>query len=325
MGRLWPRAPPRAPASRGQPTAGSRERHVRVGLLLTRAALPTLLCLCLCLCLCVACHDGKLDLFQSVPPAPSNLADGGQDMPPVRDGSIPGQISAQAGDGAVVPDAAVIPDAAVVPDAAVNPDAAVPSDVRDAAAPMLREDRLLDDFDDGDSDALDSGQGWYVFGDNNQQPSLGFPEEPGRGRVARTAGQGFTGWGAGMGLNLQGLQEEPGGSSEVFDARGYLGLRFDARLGEQAVGRVVHVSVLDPCGPDCQHRFSTPVTLSGSWASYEARFDQLEPVQENVSDAPLEISRLVGISFIHWNEAVATPLEDFDVLVDNVQFFGITP
>ena len=188
---------------------------------------------------------------------------------------------------------------------------------------------MIDNFEDGDGALLPNGgrQGyWYTFNDETvggtQTPAadMVLPEAGGANGTAyaiHTTGNGFTVWGAGMGIDFN----NPGGDMSVknpWDGSGYTGIVLMAR-GSGQVRASVQVSATTPiaeggtCAADCDPH-GTFLNLTNSWQQYVLPFGQLS--QEGWgTPAAWDATALVGVQF------KVGPNVSFDFWVDEIGFY----
>jgi hypothetical protein len=253
---------------------------------------------------------------------------------------------------------------------------------------------VIDDMEDGQQNILsDSGRVgiWYIYSDetdgSTQEPSLGFPmwqngvDQPARpcgpnaapltnGRayfntetsckyVARTYGTGQIGFGAGVGVDLNG----EGGVKNPIDASAFRGIGFfirgtaranTVRVNVQdiqttpesaAAARRRGVAACDELAPLCDNpanatnpactivpipcnaHFGFPVTISENWSWQEITFDQMTQAFGS-NGSPLLRSAVVGIQFqvqgadgdANPTMGMLSPIEPFDFSIDNLSF-----
>src|SRR6185503_11395156 len=197
----------------------------------------------------------------------------------------------------------------------------------------------IDDLEDGDDAILALGfrQGfWYAFNDLTpgalQSPALMlFTTTPGgpsgKGACARSYGQGFESWGAGMGLDFNDTGETtPTGMTKraPYDASAYKGIAFAARGtsrmrfavstaavestmgGGTCVGGIGNVGCADSHGVD--------IPLTPEWRTYSVPFDRL--TQEGFGmRVAFDVKKTMAI---HFSVPAGQP---FDYAIDDVGFF----
>jgi hypothetical protein len=195
--------------------------------------------------------------------------------------------------------------------------------IRIGPPPGPPELSLIDSMEDGDGiiDEVEGRQGpWYTYNDEtgNQDPLQGEhcppkyleranPTKYGRSRFAmHTSGTGFTGWGAGVGVDLNNELGGPG--KRLYDASAYSGVGFWIRLGGDA--HSVRLKVLDaqttPPGDGgtctaatgCQNSFGYLMNdLTKEWQYREISWEDL--VQENWGERfpTVQESKLLSIQF----------------------------
>jgi hypothetical protein len=243
---------------------------------------------------------------------------------------------------------------------------------------------LIDDMEDGSQYLLsDSGFTglWYIYNDASlnavQEPSLGFPMYPIAAEdgsalsdvwpprpcgftpqtpffegeafeecqfVARTWGTGQRGWGAGVGLDLNG----EGGTKNPVDASRFGGIGFYA-IGDIR-GDSLRVNVQDvrttPESAEaadrrqiprctntstsrCNDHFGTAVRVTNTWTWIEIPFSCMVPGGWGFpgTGAPFLSSAVVGIQFqitgadpADTGMPTMTPVETFDFAIDNLAF-----
>jgi hypothetical protein len=115
-------------------------------------------------------------------------------------------------------------------------------------------------------------------------------------RSLRTTGEGFTDWGAALGVNLSELTLDP--RLRV--------LRFSAR---SASGRDVAFQVIDKDGM----RFTHTLAVTSTWQEYAVRLDQLYVAQGDAF-VLLDVS---AVSTLHW---FLFGGDAFDLWLDDVVF-----
>ncbi len=244
---------------------------------------------------------------------------------------------------------------------------------------------LIDDMEDGNQYIIsdDGFNGlWYIYNDESsgstQQPELGFPmtingaagpARPCRGflqstpffasetecnYVAHTSGGGQLGWGAGIGLDLNG----DGGAKNPVDASMFAGIAFFARGNTR--NATLRVKIQDAsstpesaaaadargiprCNPPatapCADHFGFNITnLSNEWQWYAVPWEAMEtenygfldssyfPVHEGGAPIGFHTEALVGIQFqVQGADPADTgmptqPVEDFEFSIDNLGF-----
>jgi len=194
---------------------------------------------------------------------------------------------------------------------------------------------LIDDLEDGNDEIIETTErsgSWYTYNDgtssaqqapaasNAFQPTAGGPNDS--TFMAFTEGQGFTDWGAGMGLDLNGA-DTVGATKGTVDASTYAGVTFTARGNVSisvnlVVDEVLSESLGGLCvadGSDCDDTHQVIVDLKNDWTQYSVSFDSV--IQSGWGKAvAFDPSRLVSIQF-----GVA-PGETFQVAIDNVGFYS---
>jgi hypothetical protein len=158
---------------------------------------------------------------------------------------------------------------------------------------------LIDDLEDGDSRA--DGFGWW-YPTNDRTSSQGWGFEPVSDRensklAVRTHGNGFTNWGAILGVTLR--------ESGPLDASQYGTLQFWARAQPGSVPEML-AQVVDVAGGP----FSAQVTLSEAWTEYRIAFGSFR----SQTDAQLDPTQLLAVQFLF------SPHQSFDVWFDDLAF-----
>jgi hypothetical protein len=253
---------------------------------------------------------------------------------------------------------------------------------------------VIDDMEDGQQNILsDSGRVgiWYIYSDetdgSTQEPALGFPmwpngdEQPARPcgpaaapltglrqyfnsetsckYVARTWGTGQIGFGAGVGVDLNG----EGGVKNPIDASAFRGIGFfirgtaranTVRVNVQdiqttpesaAAARRRGVAACDERAPLCDNpanatnpactvvpipcnaHFGFAVTISPNWSWQEITFDQMTQAFGN-NGSLIRRDAVVGIQFqvagadtdANPTMGELAPIEPFDFSIDNLSF-----
>lgn len=201
---------------------------------------------------------------------------------------------------------------------------------------------LIDDLEDHDGilrecpeDAPRLGT-WYTYNDGMgkwQHPNAGAPFIPRMGGAsnslwsARTDGDGFIEWGAGMGfdLNNPGCSEIGDGCKgnemrEPYDVSEWWGIQFFARSNDKTT-LDLHFKALTmdrvpvedggTCVEHCNEFFVNVKVPSGDWASVECGFEEFRDIH---SDFHLDPTQVVGFQ---WHVAHGEP---FDFSIDDVRF-----
>ncbi len=185
---------------------------------------------------------------------------------------------------------------------------------------------LIDDFDDLDliGEPVDGRAGtWYVYTDESQGcAELSVESEEGGGSL-RVTGEGFSNWGAGVGLGMAWNQQQ----QEVctYDASAYGGVRFRVK-GNAEVRLVVTnqdsiFQSLDGNCPDaegCYDRYGRTITPSSDWQEVEVDFCSL--TQEGWG-TQLPAFNPATITAVNFN---VRSLEPFDVWIDDLTFLPKT-
>jgi hypothetical protein len=238
---------------------------------------------------------------------------------------------------------------------------------------------LIDDMEDGEQNILtDSGRIglWYIYSDETlgatQDPAIGFPMYPNANGVqpprqcpwagggpaasyfvgetsckyvARTNGNGQLGWGAGIGVDLNGQM----GVKNPIDASSFAGIGFFARgtvrmntlrfnvqdvqtTPESAAAADRAVPPIPRCGrtaaEGCNNHFGITISdLSPDWKWYEFPFSMMtQGYQGGFQPAALRTDAVVGIQFqVQGADPAAAgmpmgPAQPFDFSIDNLSF-----
>lgn len=198
---------------------------------------------------------------------------------------------------------------------------------------MMVAPGLIDDMEDKDG-AIITAEGrqgyWYSYSDGTgtmtPDPKKGFtmtaitPPREASTSAAHMAGMGFTMYGGGMGFDLNAM----GTTKSGYDASGYSGVTFFARIGKGASAALrVNISDKDtaPEGGVCNNAkgkcndfHGQDITLTEDWKQYTIKFTDLK--QQGYGDPfpKLLTTALYGMSF-----AVGTKVT-FDVWIDDITF-----
>jgi hypothetical protein len=208
--------------------------------------------------------------------------------------------------------------------------AAAPADAGNEAGALTEE--LIDDMEDGNEFifAVDGRRGTWSVGNDGTPGGEQEPRNPfvmtlipsGRGKskyAAYTSGHGFTGWGTVMLVALNQLNNDP---KEPYDASGYLGVTFWAKVGEGATTkykvRIADVSTL-PEGkvcvlPACNDHHELVDEWSTTWTKYVYWFADLHQEGWGDPQKPFDPAHIYDIEF---QTADAQP---FDFWIDDLAF-----
>jgi hypothetical protein len=206
---------------------------------------------------------------------------------------------------------------------------------------------LIDDLEDGNPQILigDQTGGWWTAADDTggtivpeQSEVTGelAPPEPlleercGSKMAMRVTGQGFTDWGAVMGLNFFWGPNDQGVADVLpYDASSRTGIEFWAKIGDTSTNQVryqVSDSNSEPAGgvcvedggagKNCYDSFGTDLTgLSTAWRHYKIPFAGLS--QRNFG-VPADGVVTTAIYQITFNFMTPSP---FDFTVDDISFY----
>ncbi len=159
---------------------------------------------------------------------------------------------------------------------------------------------LLDDFEDGDTQALVADGWWYLVNDETGTQSFGIElvTRSESMHAIRTQGAGFTDWGAILGLDLA-------GSDAFVDASASKVLHFFARAAQGSA------SELDVVLVDDVAKYWVTITMSSEFQEYSL------PLADFAGEGgvkPVDASALSQLQFF-----VAAP-NAFDYWIDDVEF-----
>jgi hypothetical protein len=216
------------------------------------------------------------------------------------------------------------------------------SDASDAANDVATEAglqiELIDDMEanNGLIIATKNRSGaWFTYNDGTssgvQLPTAGgmfLPAtiSPARGSsklAARTDGQGFTTWGAGMGFNVNdppsGMKQ---GQRSQYDASSYVGFTFYARIGADAGSSAVRFNVpngdTDAAGGSCtacSDYHGVNLTLTSAWQQFVVMYEDMHQLGFGVpSVATFAPKTMYGCEF------KVDPNTAFDVWIDDIAF-----
>jgi hypothetical protein len=210
------------------------------------------------------------------------------------------------------------------------------SDAQEATDPTA----FIDDMEDQNASVLMNGNrtgGWWATGDGSSGgtivPEPGGPALPevipggrcGSQYAMRVTGQGFTDWGALLGVNL--AYDSTGGA--FYDASAYEGITFWARVGDTSTN-VVRVAISDAnsepkggkcvdgggAGEGCFDTFGVTIsTLGTTWQRYKVPFSGLTQRNYGLQAEALDTKTLFIVGF---NVDANTV---FDLWVDDVSFY----
>ncbi|MBN2194347.1 MAG: leucine-rich repeat domain-containing protein [Polyangiaceae bacterium] len=192
---------------------------------------------------------------------------------------------------------------------------------------------LIDDMEDGTGHVCDDGvrRGvWYAFNDEGaeQWPAPRTPGVPiptaeipgGRGesrRAMHTWGGTFTGWGAGIGVDLAfdgatyGLYDASAYDGVTFWVRGELGHTFELRVSDEAT---THQDYGGTCSREPCVANTLDVGYGAEWTHVWVSFDRLDDRSDS-----LDLSRLTNLQFFVRDEP------PFDFWIDDLAFYRGEP
>jgi hypothetical protein len=185
------------------------------------------------------------------------------------------------------------------------------------------EDRLIDDFEDGDLFLAEVGgrNGAWVTGNDDSSGMLTAEASSrcaARGGVAgHFAGAGFTDWGANW---TAVFRNNNGGNAVPYDGQSYSAISFWAAAGPGATAPFevpLGLTTIDDAWnggvcTTCMDYYATTVPLTRQWQRLVVRFDDLVQGGFGVPQIAMRRDQLVG--FILW------PKHQFDIWIDDVRF-----
>jgi len=191
---------------------------------------------------------------------------------------------------------------------------------------------IIDDFEDRDLSSIPPLGGrvgnWYAYGD----PSSVATQEAatvnrGASKVAlRTKGKDFTGWGSGVGVDLN-----HGSSDKLpWDASAYAGVTFWARAVVPADQTTVAVMVVMPdidtdklvkgatCST-CDHHYLKGVQITAGWQRFVVPFSDLtlEPGGVQTNGMPVPAFNKAAVTSVQFRLASG---QTYDLYIDDVAF-----
>ncbi len=199
---------------------------------------------------------------------------------------------------------------------------------------------LIDDMEDQNALVLMNGErsgGWWAAGDGTTGASIvpepggpALPEVIPGGRCGsqyamHVTGQGFTDWGALLGMNL--AYDSSGGA--FYDGSAYEGIGFWARIGDTSTN-TIRVAISDAnsepkggkcvegggAGEGCFDTFGVTIsTLDTDWVKYEVPFRGLSQRNYGLKAEALDTKTLFTVGFN------VEPNTVFDLWIDDVSFY----
>jgi hypothetical protein len=167
----------------------------------------------------------------------------------------------------------------------------------DGAIPGDAATRLIDDFEDRDTQTISHGGWWYTVRDDTSSQYFAVEDDarrPDSAFALHTSGSGFTDWGAAIGVDVAGY----------FAAESFNVLRFLARA---ETPREVSVHLLDGSG---QH-FTRSFEISADWQRYFIYLDEMYIVVDG-QGVPLDVATLHELQWFFFLP------ESFDFWLDDV-------
>jgi hypothetical protein len=187
---------------------------------------------------------------------------------------------------------------------------------------------LVDDFEDGNGEtaANDGRFGyWFTFNDMTaagmQTPADDLPSAPtGSGNASsyayQTAGEGFSEWGAGMGVNVS----QPGTSPCPYNASACDGVSFLFRSNADVTFKVTTAATVPAagggtCTDGCYDPHGKTIVASADWTTVEVKFSEL--VQGGFgTPAAFDPAAMIALQ---WTVAADVA---FDFGIDDVELTG---
>jgi hypothetical protein len=200
-----------------------------------------------------------------------------------------------------------------------------------ADAPLLTEE-LIDDMEDGNNyiPAVAGRRGTWSVGNDATVGSEQTPGNPfvmtlipnGRGQsvyAARTTGHGFTGWGAVMLVTLNQVSNDP---KQSYDASGFLGITFWAKVGADAAGtykiRIADADTLPEgkvcSGTGCNDHHQILATWSTTWTKYTYLFADMHQEGWGTPQKPFDAAHIYDVEF------QTSETQPFDFWIDDLAF-----
>jgi hypothetical protein len=181
---------------------------------------------------------------------------------------------------------------------------------------------VIDDMEDGDGFICESAGrdgGWYTFAANDGVVQFEQGLIPGgRGdswRAAHLTASGLTGWGAGMGVGLNGSGQQlydPGAANGLaFWARGNVPVVVQFRLAETTPAGAPPGTCTNPADCDNHFKFGFPAP-GDQWTEYRVPFTALR--QGAGGSVRFDPSHAVAVEF-------AFPAPDIDIWIDDLRFY----
>lgn len=179
---------------------------------------------------------------------------------------------------------------------------------------------LIDDFEDGDLRVLPKqGRvgGWYAYDDMTPGTRTG-AELKSAGRAGSKnalciSGQGFTGWGGGIGFSFV----EDGSSRKPYDASAYTGITFWARGSATQFRAMLVDKYSDPAASlctSCYDHFQAAFTPSSEWKRYTFSWKQLKQLGFGEAKPNVCAADLYALQF-QWSGS-----QPFELCLDDVAF-----
>ena len=199
------------------------------------------------------------------------------------------------------------------------------------AGVVAAEDRLIDDFEDGDTRiASQAGRGGYWFKSADPNGSAfepdemqiidGGPDHPGKVlHVSGTTSGAQDAWGVLVGANFT--------TEKTYDASSYVGISFRAKVGKDAtfavrfkIGDINTHPDMGVCTA-CWNHFGKDMNLTNEWKEYQVLFSVARQEPFWGSPKPDSITPAALYSF----DFTIKPGQKFDLWIDDIKFLVCAP
>jgi endoglucanase len=177
---------------------------------------------------------------------------------------------------------------------------------------------LVDDVEDGDDkiSSVDGRHGaWFDYDDGTAgtrtRAEVKSADRPGSKNAMCISGQGFTGWGGGIGVSLLG----EGTARMLYDASAYTGITFWARGSETEFRAMLVDKYSDPAAAlctSCYDHFQAPFTPSAEWQQYTFSWKALKQLGFGEMQPNVCASGLYAIQF-QWSGSAP-----FELCLDDI-------
>ena len=170
--------------------------------------------------------------------------------------------------------------------------------------------------------AVDGRTGaWFDFDDGTAgtrtRPEVKSSGRPGSKNAMCISGEGFTGWGGGIGVSLLGENT----SRMLYDASGYTGITFWARGSATQFRAMLVDKYSDPAASlcsSCYDHFQAPFTPSSEWKQYTFSWKDLKQLGFGEMQPNVCASGLYALQF-QWSGAAP-----FELCLDDIAFTRAT-